>query len=129
MCMQEWEKQKIIYEEQCQSFRALQEILWKIPVIAMTLTGGLWFGVATLKITNEMRVIILLLSALSNLVFIIALFRVRQIMARYLKEKCKFEGRSADFGFVVVTLFAIILLFSCAASIYVICNMSYYFVS
>ena len=29
--------------------RSLNQIMWQVPMIAMTLTGGLWYAVATMK--------------------------------------------------------------------------------
>jgi protein strawberry notch len=53
---------KEAYEQNYQQFRSLNQIMWQIPVLAMTLTGGLWFGVSTID-NNAMLVTILLLTA------------------------------------------------------------------
>jgi hypothetical protein len=45
----EFERQKLCYEQNCEQMRSLNQIMWQVPIIAMTLTGGLWYGVATLS--------------------------------------------------------------------------------
>jgi len=83
----QFERDKICYEQNCESFRGLNQLMWQVPVIAMTLTGGLWYGVATL---NEMKAgiktLLLLLAALGDLAFIVVLVRVRAVMAAYLEK-------------------------------------------
>ena len=37
------------YEQNYEQFRSLNQIMWQIPVLAMTLTGGLWFGVSSIQ--------------------------------------------------------------------------------
>jgi hypothetical protein len=37
-----FQRQKTIFEQDCQEFRSLNGFLWQIPVIVSTLTGGLW---------------------------------------------------------------------------------------
>jgi 2-polyprenyl-3-methyl-5-hydroxy-6-metoxy-1,4-benzoquinol methylase len=40
-----------IYEQRCAEFRSLNGFFWQIPLIVMTLNGGLWFAVASLDVT------------------------------------------------------------------------------
>ncbi len=40
----DFQRKKVIFEQDCQEFRSLNGFLWQIPVIVSTLTGGLWFG-------------------------------------------------------------------------------------
>lgn len=76
---------KEAYEQNYQQFRSLNQIMWQIPVLAMTLTGGLWFGVSTLD-DNPLLVTILLMTALfGNVVLSGVLVRFRHVMGCYLK--------------------------------------------
>ena len=34
------------FEQNHETFRSLNHQMWQIPLISMTLTGGLWFGVS-----------------------------------------------------------------------------------
>lgn len=72
------------YEQNYQQFRSLNQIMWQIPVLAMTLTGGLWFGVSTID-NNAMLVTILLLTAvMGNVMLCGVLVRFRHVMGCYL---------------------------------------------
>lgn len=75
---------KEAYEQNYQQFRSLNQIMWQIPVLAMTLTGGLWFGVSTIE-DDPLLVSILLLTALfGNVVLSGVLLRFRHVMGCYL---------------------------------------------
>lgn len=75
---------KEAYEQNYQQFRSLNQIMWQIPVLAMTLTGGLWFGVSTID-NNAMLVTILLLTAvMGNIMLCGVLVRFRHVMGCYL---------------------------------------------
>lgn len=43
--MVEGHKETVIYGQKCQDIRSLNEILWRVPVIVITITGGLGKGV------------------------------------------------------------------------------------
>ncbi|QPH56010.1 class I SAM-dependent methyltransferase [Pontivivens ytuae] len=75
---------KEAYEQNYQQFRSLNQIMWQIPVLAMTLTGGLWFGVSTIE-DNPLLVSVLLLTAtFGNVVLSGVLLRFRHVMGCYL---------------------------------------------
>lgn len=94
---EQFEKDKISYEQNCEMFRSLNQIMWQVPLIAMTLTGGLWFGVS--KIGDELifKIALLALAAIGNLALCVVLWRVRYIMGEYLKQIRSFNAS----GFVV----------------------------
>lgn len=72
------------YEQNYQQFRSLNQIMWQIPVLAMTLTGGLWFGVSNLQ-DNPLLVTVLLLTAMvGNLTLVAILYRFRHVMGCYI---------------------------------------------
>lgn len=126
---QENGKEIVIYQERCQNFRSLNDLMWKIPFIAMTLTGGLWFGVASLDFSNEMRKALLFLSAVSNCLFVIVLYRVRSILAKYLEWMREFESekKSKKLGYCVVTCFSIILIVASLLSAVICYNIEKFF--
>ena len=127
MCEQVWEKEKIIYQENCTNFRHLNEILWRVPVLAMTLTGGLWFGIASLNISNNIRIVLLLLSCVANLIFIVVLFRLRKIMDRYLRDIRNFENKELSHGYIVVSFFSLLLFVSASCCAYIIWKVNCFF--
>jgi len=72
------------YNQNAEHFRSLNGLMWQIPLIAMTLTGGLWFGVSKVEANKAFQVCLLLLAAVGNMGLIIALGRLRYIMGCYL---------------------------------------------
>lgn len=92
----DFEKEKICYEQNYLQFRSLNSVMWQVPIIAMTLTGGLWFGADG---TEDMflKTILLLLAAIGNFGLAIVLNRTRFVMGKYLD---KIETFSQE-GFVL----------------------------
>ncbi|WP_430436047.1 class I SAM-dependent methyltransferase [Oceanibaculum nanhaiense] len=76
--------EKEAYEQNYQQFRSLNQIMWQIPVLAMTLTGGLWFGVSKIEHRPLLTIMLLLTAVLSNITLSIILLRFRFVMSRYL---------------------------------------------
>jgi SAM-dependent methyltransferase len=72
------------FNQNFETFRALNALMWQIPLIAMTLTGGLWFGVSSIKDMPTMRSGLLLLAGLGNLGLMVVLARLRHIIGCYL---------------------------------------------
>jgi len=72
------------FNQNFETFRALNTLMWQIPLIAMTLTGGLWFGVSSIEGMPLMRSGLLLLATLGDLGLIIVLARLRHIIGCYL---------------------------------------------
>ncbi|WP_293397773.1 class I SAM-dependent methyltransferase [Phenylobacterium sp. RIFCSPHIGHO2_01_FULL_69_31] len=73
-----------LYDQNSQTFRSLNQLMWQIPLIAMTLTGGLWFGVSKAEATPTFQFWLLLLAFAGNVGLAIVLSRLRYIMERYL---------------------------------------------
>lgn len=72
------------YNQNFENFRSLNALMWQIPLIAMTLTGGLWFGVSSIKDMPLMRGGLLLLAAIGDFGLIVVLARLRHIIGCYL---------------------------------------------
>jgi len=72
------------YNQNWETFRSLNSLMWQIPLIAMTLTGGLWFGVSTVKDMPYFAAGLLFLAGCGNVGLMLTLRRLRYIMQRYL---------------------------------------------
>lgn len=72
------------YNQNAEHFRSLNSLMWQIPLIAMTLTGGLWFGVSKVESNKLFQLCLLFLAAAGNVGLLIALTRLRYVMGRYL---------------------------------------------
>jgi 2-polyprenyl-3-methyl-5-hydroxy-6-metoxy-1,4-benzoquinol methylase len=73
------------YEQNYLHFRSLNQIMWQIPVLAMTLTGGLWFGVSHVQGNLILRLTLLFTAFLGNVALSVVLYRFRHVMGCYLK--------------------------------------------
>jgi hypothetical protein len=73
----DFDRKKVIFEQDCQEFRSLNGFLWQVPVLVSTLTGGLWFGADKVATGSVVRPALWLLSCCVNLVFVAVLWRLR----------------------------------------------------
>ncbi|MEN3148472.1 class I SAM-dependent methyltransferase [Neorhizobium sp. IRAMC:178] len=73
-----------LYTQNSENFRSLNQLMWQIPLISMTLTGGLWFGVSRSDSLPLFQVCLLGLAAAGNIGLLIVLYRLRYVMERYL---------------------------------------------
>lgn len=72
------------YQQNYQQFRSLNQIMWQIPVLAMTLTGGLWFGVSRIPENTWLVTALLFTAVVGNGALFAVLFRFRHVMDCYL---------------------------------------------
>jgi SAM-dependent methyltransferase len=72
------------FNQNSEHFRSLNQLMWQIPLIAMSLTGGLWFGVSKVELSWVFQASLLLLAVVGNIGLAIALQRLRFIMSKYL---------------------------------------------
>jgi len=120
--------QKAIYEQRCQDFRSLNGFLWQSPLIIMSLTGGLWFAVASFALSNAARSMLLLFAVISNLLMIGALVRLRWVMQRVLEDIRYYDGKPPTKGdYTIVKIFSAMLLLTAIGSAVAACNPSAYF--
>lgn len=84
---QNFEREKLAFEENNRNLQQLNSILWRIPFFAMALTGGLWFGIISYRQSNLLiPVSLLLFAALANLVFRWILYRVRELISAHIDQ-------------------------------------------
>ncbi|WP_062095341.1 hypothetical protein [Caulobacter sp. CCH5-E12] len=86
-------REDIIYEQRSNEFRSLNTFFWQIPLIMMTLNGGLWYAVATLEVAPSVQRLMLWFAAGANIVMAIALVRLRSVMGDLLERIRTYEGR------------------------------------
>jgi SAM-dependent methyltransferase len=75
------------YNQNSETFRALNALMWQVPLIAMTLTGGLWFGVASISRDSGLAFLrpgLLLLAGVGDVLLIVILQRLRHVIGSYL---------------------------------------------
>jgi len=109
--------QKAIYEQRCQDFRSLNGFLWQSPLIIMSLTGGLWFAVASFALSNAARSMLLVFACIANLLMIGALVRLRWVMQRVLSDIRDYDGKQKTAGdYTIVKIFSAMLLLTAIGS-------------
>jgi len=107
----------VIYDQRCQDFRSLNGFLWQSPLIIMTLTGGLWFAVASFDMSTGARSMLLIFAGLANLIMIGALVRLRLVMQSVLTDIRKLDNlHKIKFDFTIVILFSLLLLMAAIGS-------------
>ncbi len=85
------ERDKVCYEQNFQQFRAMNQIMWQVPLLAITITGGLWYAALGVSGASAFRGPLFLLSAVLDFALIAVLWRVRFVMAAYLTELERFN--------------------------------------
>lgn len=107
-----------IYQQQCAEFRALNAVFWQIPLIMMTLNGGLWFALASLELTDTGQRFILVFAAVANVVFIVSLIRLRLLMSALLARIHAVEGAmTAPLAKITVVAFCGLLLLAALGAV------------
>jgi SAM-dependent methyltransferase len=80
----EHEMHKAAFDQNHASFRSLNQQMWQIPLISMTLTGGLWFGVSRVEDFPLFQLALLLLAAAGNAALFVIILRLRFVMEQHL---------------------------------------------
>lgn len=89
------DKEALIYEQNCQEFRSLNGFFWQVPLIMMTLNGGLWYSVASLDLSTSAQRGVLAFAVLANLAMTAGLWRLRDVMRDLLTQIHAFQGTKA----------------------------------
>lgn len=120
--------QKAIYEQRCQDFRSLNGFLWQSPLIIMSLTGGLWFAVASFALSETARTMLLIFAGLADILMIGALIRLRFVMQSVLKDIRAYDGKHAVGGnYIIVGIFSALLAMTAIGSFVASCHPGAYF--
>jgi len=125
---------KVCYEQNCLQMRSLNQIMWQVPMIAMTLTGGLWFGVnSAVSLAEEVRDTLFIFCGVADFLMILIIQRVRSVMDAYLDKIRAFSEENypdtskKKAGFLaergVCNTFSLLLLFASALSFIAICKV------
>lgn len=73
------------FDQNHASFRSLNQQMWQIPLISMTLTGGLWFGVSRAEGLPLFQFALLFLAFAGNAALFVIILRLRFVMEQHLK--------------------------------------------
>lgn len=90
-----FEREKVCYEQNFEHARSLNAQMNQVPVLAMTLTGGLWFGAGvTSGLPPLFRFALLIFASLCDLALILAILRIRDVFESYLEKIKSFSPSS-----------------------------------
>ena len=97
-CQEKFERERVCYEQNSEQARSLNVQMNQVPVLAMTVTGGLWFAAGTIENVNSVvRFCLLMFAGGCNLALIASLLRIRDIFDSYLEKLKEFHpGSFAD---------------------------------
>jgi hypothetical protein len=77
----------VLYEQWCEDFRSINDIFWRLPTIAMTVTGGVAVAIGSLQLTDFTVKSLLLFGSLCNVFLIFAAWRLRRgVMSELLSK-------------------------------------------
>ena len=71
----EHDMRQAAFEQNHLAFRSLNQQMWQIPLISMTLTGGLWFGVSRVEEFPLFQLALLFLAAVGNAALFVVILR------------------------------------------------------
>lgn len=95
----DFEREKTCYEQNFEQARCLNSQMNQVPVLAMTLTGGLWFAAGlTENLYSEIRFGLLLFAGFCNIALILAALRIRDVFHSYLERIKQFRPDSFASG-------------------------------
>ncbi len=119
-----FDREKVIFEQDCQEFRSLNGFLWQIPVLVSTLTGGLWFGADKVASGSSVRPALWLLAFFVNVVFVVVLWRLRAGPMEALLDRIHaYQDVPRSRGkYTMISMFTVLLALSAVVSLIALLN-------
>lgn len=89
------DRETVCYQQNFQQMRSLNTQMNHVPALAMTLTGGLWFGAGvTEHLDIEIRFALLIFAGLCNIALILTVLRIRDVIESYLEKIKEYSPES-----------------------------------
>jgi len=100
MTCEKFEREKICYEQNFQHARSINDQMNRVPLLSITLTGGLWFGAALTEtdVHETIRFGLLLFAGIANISLVLAIFKIRDVLESYLQKIKDFHEESYATG-------------------------------
>lgn len=121
-----FDRDKVCYEQNFQQYRAMNQIMWQVPLLAITITGGLWYAALNVTGVQDFKRPIFLLAFVLDFALIAVLWRVRHVMSAYMVQIESFNpgsfvkasGRGLfNWPYTVVTAFSVALAIAATGSL------------
>src|SRR5437868_5839840 len=86
-----FEREKLCYQHNTAQMRALNEQMTRVPPIAITLTGGLWFAASQATVDPVIKFGLLLFAGVANVGLGASCYRIRDVIESYLAKIKEFD--------------------------------------
>ena len=129
-----FDRDKACYEQNFQQYRAMNQIMWQVPLLAITITGGLWYAALSVAGAQDFKRPLFLLALVLDVALIAVLWRVRRVMSAYLKKIEAFHPRAFveasgsgifNWTYTVVSAFSLALGIAAAGSLVGLLNLNW----
>lgn len=93
-----FEREKACFDHNCAQVRMLSKQMGRVPTVAVTLTGGLWFAAAQAQIDGKARFGLFLFAGFANIGLALSCFRIRDVIESYLEKIREFSPNNFSTG-------------------------------
>jgi len=113
----QFKKDELSYLEAGQHLRSLNQQLWQVPSMVIAITGGIWYGAASIS-GDLPKVLALSFAAIVNLLTIPIVIRLRQLIKKHITLQLTFNMLKDSKGnYTVITCWILLLLTAAGLSI------------
>jgi len=113
------DRSTVIYQQNYEEFRSLNKVMWQVPVLVMTFTGGIWFGIESANLKPFPSFILYGLVAIGNFQFVKVLWRLRlEVMDPILNIIYEYEQRDRSLAkYTVIKAFRVLMYSAASVSL------------
>lgn len=113
----QFKKEELSYLEAGQHLRSLNQQLWQVPSMVIAITGGIWYGAASIS-ADFPKVLALSFAATVNILTIPIVVRLRQLIKKHINLQLGFNQQQDSKGnYTVITCWILLLLVATSLSI------------
>lgn len=113
----QFKKEELSYLEAGQHLRSLNQQLWQVPSMVIAITGGIWYGAASIS-GDLPKILALSFAATVNILTIPIIVRLRQLIKKHINLQLAFNQQKDSKGnYTVITCWILLLLTAACLSI------------
>ncbi|WP_422777038.1 hypothetical protein ACOXXE_03745 [Pseudomonas mediterranea] len=113
----QFKKEELTYLEAGQHLRSLNQQLWQVPSMVIAITGGIWYGAASIN-GDLPKILALSFAAAVNILTIPIIVRLRQLIKKHINRQLAFNQQNDSKGnYTVITCWTLLLLIAAFLSI------------
>ncbi|KTC04007.1 hypothetical protein [Pseudomonas syringae] len=112
-----FKKEELSYCEAGLHLRSLNQQLWQVPSMVIAITGGIWYGAASIS-GDLPKVLALSFAAAVNILTIPIIVRLRQLIKKHINHQLLFNHQQDSKGnYTVITCWTLLLITAACFSI------------